>query len=264
MAATNDDAPATVLRRPSHSRTAPTRAATPSRGAVCAGLRRLPPDFSRARSLTLGSRAAKQRPTAVARGLLRGASTAKGRRQRLVKQALEASFFTAGSAAVRRWRPAGIHKLIPSCGCALRRSCLAASLSRRRARSCHCRHCNCERLAAVVRINCADRKSQRQKQKSRPWLGSAFLESGRRDLNPRRPPWQGGTLPLSYSRDVLSQSSQEDFWVNAFFQVFSWETRSAQSDPRLLLAFPRQPHTQEPPCTAKLGTALRLLCTIEK
>lgn len=24
--------------------------------------------------------------------------------------------------------------------------------------------------------------------------------SGRRDLNPRRPPWQGGTLPLSYSR----------------------------------------------------------------
>src|SRR3954451_13781584 len=27
------------------------------------------------------------------------------------------------------------------------------------------------------------------------------LESGRRDLNPRRPPWQGGTLPLSYSRE---------------------------------------------------------------
>src|SRR5579863_1408015 len=26
------------------------------------------------------------------------------------------------------------------------------------------------------------------------------LSSGRRDLNPRRPPWQGGTLPLSYSR----------------------------------------------------------------
>jgi hypothetical protein len=24
--------------------------------------------------------------------------------------------------------------------------------------------------------------------------------SGRRDSNPRRPPWQGGTLPLSYSR----------------------------------------------------------------
>src|SRR6185436_16686751 len=29
---------------------------------------------------------------------------------------------------------------------------------------------------------------------------SADLWSGRRDLNPRRPPWQGGTLPLSYSR----------------------------------------------------------------
>jgi hypothetical protein len=26
--------------------------------------------------------------------------------------------------------------------------------------------------------------------------------SGRRDLNPRRPPWQGGTLPLSYSRRI--------------------------------------------------------------
>ncbi len=26
--------------------------------------------------------------------------------------------------------------------------------------------------------------------------------SGRRDLNPRRPPWQGGTLPLSYSRKL--------------------------------------------------------------
>src|SRR5262249_55144903 len=29
----------------------------------------------------------------------------------------------------------------------------------------------------------------------------AFRWSGRRDLNPRRPPWQGGTLPLSYSRN---------------------------------------------------------------
>ncbi len=25
-------------------------------------------------------------------------------------------------------------------------------------------------------------------------------ESGRRDLNPRPPPWQGGVLPLNYSR----------------------------------------------------------------
>gem|GEM_PF-5736673 len=28
------------------------------------------------------------------------------------------------------------------------------------------------------------------------------FRSGRRDLNPRRPPWQGGTLPLSYSRGI--------------------------------------------------------------
>ncbi len=27
-----------------------------------------------------------------------------------------------------------------------------------------------------------------------------MTESGRRDLNPRHPPWQGGALPLSYSR----------------------------------------------------------------
>jgi hypothetical protein len=27
-----------------------------------------------------------------------------------------------------------------------------------------------------------------------------FAESGRRDLNPRLRPWQGRTLPLSYSR----------------------------------------------------------------
>ena len=31
--------------------------------------------------------------------------------------------------------------------------------------------------------------------------------SGRRDSNPRRPPWQGGTLPLSYSREILRPSS---------------------------------------------------------
>lgn len=31
------------------------------------------------------------------------------------------------------------------------------------------------------------------------------MRSGRRDLNPRRPPWQGGTLPLSYSRKARTQ-----------------------------------------------------------
>ena len=29
------------------------------------------------------------------------------------------------------------------------------------------------------------------------------LESGKRDLNPRHPPWQGGALPLSYSRKIV-------------------------------------------------------------
>jgi hypothetical protein len=41
----------------------------------------------------------------------------------------------------------------------------------------------------------------------RPFLFSfrcrASIWSGRRDSNPRRPPWQGGTLPLSYSRNPL-------------------------------------------------------------
>src|SRR5205085_8137897 len=36
---------------------------------------------------------------------------------------------------------------------------------------------------------------------------SGVLWSGRRDLNPRRPPWQGGTLPLSYSRKNASELS---------------------------------------------------------
>src|SRR4051812_16430719 len=34
---------------------------------------------------------------------------------------------------------------------------------------------------------------RKKKRPSSRWA----LESGRRDLNPRRPPWQGGTLPLS-------------------------------------------------------------------
>ena len=34
------------------------------------------------------------------------------------------------------------------------------------------------------------------------WPRLVSLWSGRRDLNPRRSPWQGDTLPLSYSRDV--------------------------------------------------------------
>src|SRR5262249_9436877 len=42
------------------------------------------------------------------------------------------------------------------------------------------------------------------KRPGEPWPTSgpffAVLRSGRRDLNPRRRPWQGRTLPLSYSR----------------------------------------------------------------
>ena len=33
-----------------------------------------------------------------------------------------------------------------------------------------------------------------------PAVITHLFSSGRRDSNPRRPPWQGGTLPLSYSR----------------------------------------------------------------
>src|ERR1700688_1995474 len=48
--------------------------------------------------------------------------------------------------------------------------------------------------------------------KARPPLGeSGFSEwSGRRDLNPRRPPWQGGTLPLSYSRDLAPERREAE------------------------------------------------------
>ena len=52
------------------------------------------------------------------------------------------------------------------------------------------------------------------------------LKSGRRDLNPRRPPWQGGTLPLSYSRERRKAvyrphgSSQQE--ISRFFQPPAW------------------------------------------
>ncbi len=41
------------------------------------------------------------------------------------------------------------------------------------------------------------------------WL-AFILWSGKRDLNPRRLPWQGSTLPLSYSREP---SFQTTFWA---------------------------------------------------
>ena len=52
------------------------------------------------------------------------------------------------------------------------------------------------------------------------------LKSGRRDLNPRRPPWQGGTLPLSYSRERRKAvyrshgSSQQE--ISRFFRPPAW------------------------------------------
>ena len=35
--------------------------------------------------------------------------------------------------------------------------------------------------------------------------------SGRRDSNPRHPPWQGGTLPLSYARKSASSGRYQAF-----------------------------------------------------
>ncbi len=43
-----------------------------------------------------------------------------------------------------------------------------------------------------------------EQKNTRPSAGCGKIEfwSGRRDLNPRRQPWQGCTLPLSYSRSA--------------------------------------------------------------
>ncbi len=38
------------------------------------------------------------------------------------------------------------------------------------------------------------------------FLWAEISWSGRRDLNPRHPRWQRGTLPLSYSRERSEQS----------------------------------------------------------
>ena len=41
------------------------------------------------------------------------------------------------------------------------------------------------------------------------WLRHHRRWSGRRDLNSRPPPWQGGALPLSYSRIILTILTEE-------------------------------------------------------
>ena len=44
------------------------------------------------------------------------------------------------------------------------------------------------------------------------WLCRLMLWSGRRDLNPRLQPWQGCTLPLSYSRAYARHIHRSFFW----------------------------------------------------
>ena len=52
------------------------------------------------------------------------------------------------------------------------------------------------------------------------WLCRQKKWSGKRDLNPRLRPWQGRTLPLSYSRpDGLYQLTINFFFVNRKAQV---------------------------------------------
>ena len=38
---------------------------------------------------------------------------------------------------------------------------------------------------------------------------AALIESGRRDSNPRPPPWQGGVLPLNYFRSLAGLAGFE-------------------------------------------------------
>src|SRR5512138_1188111 len=50
--------------------------------------------------------------------------------------------------------------------------------------------------------------------------GLPGLWSGRRDLNPRRSPWQGDTLPLSYARREAQCLSRNLLHVKDLLQVF--------------------------------------------
>src|SRR4051812_43484506 len=60
-----------------------------------------------------------------------------------------------------------------------------------------------------------DRPARRENEKAANPRGfAAFRVSGRRGSNPRRPPWQGGTLPLSYSR-VVRGVPYEIPWLTA-------------------------------------------------
>jgi hypothetical protein len=46
--------------------------------------------------------------------------------------------------------------------------------------------------------------------------------SERRDLNPRQPPWQGGALPLSYSRIKAKKYNTLAKPVNIFVMAIGW------------------------------------------
>ena len=52
------------------------------------------------------------------------------------------------------------------------------------------------------------------------WLCRLICWSGRRDLNPRLQPWQGCTLPLSYSRSTKEGSTLETPFLSSSFFYF--------------------------------------------
>ena len=53
------------------------------------------------------------------------------------------------------------------------------------------------------------------------WLCRLICWSGRRDLNPRLQPWQGCTLPLSYSRSTKEGSTLETPFLSSSFFHFA-------------------------------------------
>src|SRR4051812_45889944 len=69
--------------------------------------------------------------------------------------------------------------------------------------------------------------------------------SGRRDLNPRRPPWQGGTLPLSYSREFSGN------YLNRMTVLF-WRSISVKRVLEAASGSPSEPTmTSRPPAPSR-------------
>ena len=48
------------------------------------------------------------------------------------------------------------------------------------------------------------------------FMNSSLTWSGRRDSNPRPPPWQGDVLPLNYFRDTKSIIAKIILFANTF------------------------------------------------